>query len=66
MTFWLEDVDKSELLLAIGGATCHYAKTFITENDRSIAAEDSEYNIRWRAWTSKPTEEQREGVKWDG
>ena len=65
MTVWLEDVDKSELLLAIGGASCHYAKTFITENDRSIAAEDSEYNIRWRAWTSRPTDEQREKVKWD-
>ena len=64
MTVWLEDVDKSELLLAIGGASCHYAKTFITENDRSIAAKDSEYNIRWRAWTSRPTEEQREVMPW--
>ena len=65
MTVWLEDVDKSELLLTIGGASCHYAKTFITENDRSIAEEDSEYNIRWRAWTSRPTDEQREKVKWE-
>lgn len=23
------------------------------------------YNIKWRCWTSRPTDEQREAVKWD-
>ena len=24
------------------------------------------YNVDWRCWTSRPTDEQREVVKWDG
>ena len=26
---------------------------------------DKEYGKRWRCWTSRPTDEQREAVKWD-
>ena len=26
---------------------------------------DEAYNKRWRCWTAKPTDEQREAVKWD-
>jgi hypothetical protein len=25
----------------------------------------SSYNVSWRCWTSRPTDEQREAVKWD-
>lgn len=64
MAVWLEDRDKPDLLLAIGGSSCAGAKCFIGENDKSIAANDDEYNIRWRAWTSEPTDEQRKAAKW--
>ena len=38
---------------------------FITYHDiRKF--ECSEYNQTWRCWTSRPTEAQREAVKWDG
>ena len=65
MSVWLEDIDKPDLLLAIGGSSCGGAKCFIGENDLSIAAKDSEYNVRWRAWTAEPTAEQRKVVLWD-
>lgn len=64
MAVWLEDRDKPDLLLAIGGSSCAGAKCFIGENDKSIAANDDEYNIRWRAWTQEPTDEQREATPW--
>lgn len=65
MAVWLEDIDKEDVILAIGGASCGGAKCFITENDMSIAVEDAEYNKRWRAWTKEPTKEQRKVAKWD-
>ena len=64
MAVWLEDVDKADVILAIGGSSAGRAKCFITENDISIAPKDAEYGIRWRAWTAEPTEEQRKEVKW--
>lgn len=30
-----------------------------------ISPGDNEYGKRWRCWTSRPTEEQREAVKWN-
>ena len=66
MAVWLEDVDKADVMLAIGGSSAGAAKCFITEKDMSITPKDAEYGIRWRAWTQKPTDEQREKVKWDG
>lgn len=65
MAVWLEDVDKSDVILAIGGSSAGGSKCFITENDISIAPLDVEYNVRWRAWTSEPTHEQRKEVEWD-
>ena len=61
---WLEDIDKPDLMLAIGGSSCGGAKCFITENDMSIAPRDTEYNVRWRCWTAPPTDEQRKAVLW--
>ena len=65
MAVWLEDVDKADVILAIGGASAGGVKCFITEKDMSITPKDAEYGIRWRAWTQKPTEEQMEAVKWE-
>jgi hypothetical protein len=66
MAVWLEDIDKPETMLAIGGASCMESKCFIDILDRSLAVKDAEYNIRWRAWTAEPTKEQREAVEWIG
>lgn len=64
MAVWLEDVDKADVILAIGGSSAGGAKCFITENDTSIAPLSAEYGIRWRAWTAEPTDEQREATTW--
>lgn len=64
MVVWLEDVDKADVILAIGGSSGGGCKCFITVDDRSIAPHDGDYGVRWRAWTHKPTQEQRKGVKW--
>ena len=62
---WLGDVDKADVILAIGGSSAGGTKCFITENDISIAPLDADYNVRWRAWTAEPTEEQREATPWN-
>ena len=66
MAVWLEDVDKADVILAIGGSSGGGCKCFITVNDRAIAPHDSDYGARWRAWTREPTQEQREAVAWNG
>lgn len=63
MAVWLEYKDEPNVILAIGGASAGGAKCFITENDRSVALLDKDYNVRWRAWTQEPTEEQRKEVQ---
>lgn len=64
MALWLEDIDKEDVILAIGGSSCSGAKCFITENDMSIVPKDSEYGQRWRAWNQKPTREQMCITEW--
>jgi hypothetical protein len=65
MAVWLEDVDKADVILAIGGSSVGGAKCFISENDMSIAPKDAEYGVRWRAWNAEPSEEQREATPWN-
>jgi hypothetical protein len=55
MAVWLEDVDKADVILAIGGSSVGGAKCFISENDMSIAPKDAEYGVRWRAWNAEPS-----------
>ena len=64
MAVWLEDVDKADVILAIGGSSGGGRKCFITADDRSIAPHDSDYGVRWRAWTREPTAEQRRETHW--
>lgn len=63
MAVWLEYKDEPNVILAIGGASAGGVKCFITEDDRSVALLDKDYNVRWRAWTQEPTEEQRKEVQ---
>ena len=36
------------------------------DNPSQDRFEYTDYNKTWRCWTSRPTDEQREAVKWDG
>ena len=66
---WLEcigDANKTQrIVLAIGGSSAGYAKCFITEDDLSIALNDWDYNVTWRAWTGEPTVEQIDSEEWN-
>ena len=68
MTVWLEDVDKADVILAITESEFYalhgMVRCFITSDNRRIAPSKREYGIRWRAWTSEPTDEMRKAVKW--
>lgn len=68
MAVWLEDVDKADVILAITESEFYalhgLCRCFITSNNRRIAPLKREYGIRWRAWTSEPTDEQRKNTPW--
>ena len=65
MVVWLEDKDKPEPILAIGGASSGGAKCFITVSDMAVSALADEYNIRWRAWTDCLSKEEMGATPWD-
>lgn len=63
---WLEDRDKVHVIPALTIAsyvTNSENVTFVVRGKR-IDAKHSDYCKRWRAWTARPTEEQRKAVKW--
>lgn len=64
-TKFLKIVDDDGVVLAIGGSERIGAKCFITVWDVDIAAMNDEYNVTWRAWSQRPTKEQREGTPWN-
>ena len=64
-TKFLKIVDDDGVVLAIGGSERMGAKCFITVWDVSTAAMNDEYNVTWRAWSQRPTKEQRENEPWD-
>lgn len=65
MALWIEDRPQGEITLCIGGSSAGEAKNFITDYDASIWRRDDAYGKTWRAWTDKPTKEQREAAKWE-
>lgn len=61
---WLEDSDKERVIPAIvtdTGAMSDCIEFAIS--NRRIVVTYNDYSIRWRGWTSCPTDEQREAVK---
>lgn len=64
-TEFLGIVDDDGVVLAIGGSERIGAKCFLTVWDVSTAAMNDEYNVTWRAWSQRPTKEQREREPWD-
>ena len=64
-TKFLKIVDDDGVVLAIGGSERMGAKCFITVWDVCVAMMNDEYNVTWRAWSQRPTKEQREGTAWN-
>lgn len=60
---WLEDIDKDEVIPALWKAKIMGRYGFVTLNGE-IYPLIAGYEKRWRAWTDKPTEEQRRAVQW--
>jgi len=50
--------DNDESLYEIEG--------YVTGSEIPLSGSASEYNKTWRCWNRKPTNEQRQEVKWDG
>ena len=68
MLVWLEDIDKEE---TVAGMIFDYVPgrlgfklTYLASMDR-IYPRIEDYLTRWRCWTSRPTDAQREAVKWE-
>ncbi len=70
---WLEDKDKSEVIPALCLGHCDYtdgqARTrYIARTGprtyKSVYPLDADYTVRWRCWTEKPSDEQREATPW--
>lgn len=64
-TEFLKRMDDDGVVLAIGGSERIGAKCFITVWDVGIAAMNDDYNVTWRAWSQRPTKEQREREPWN-
>lgn len=64
---WLEDYDKIHVIPALGLTTGFMDddKAAFRVRGRTVTANCSDYGKRWRAWTSRPTQEQRKEVPWD-
>lgn len=68
---WLEDVGKAEIIPVIVKGrqvwpfTTMQVTNFMRCDGCTITSYDGDYNIRWRAWTSLPTEEERKAAPWE-
>lgn len=66
---WLEDVDKKDVIGALfmrdySGTKCvDFAIVRDWEFER-VVADYMDYGVRWRCWTSRPTDEQRQNTPW--
>ena len=65
---WLEDRDENEVVPGLV-MQMHSAVNLDIKKDGKLhtaSASRSDYGERWRAWSARPTEEQRKAVKWNG
>lgn len=65
---WLEDRDENEVVPGLV-MQMHSAVNLDIKKDGKLhtaSASRSDYGDRWRAWSARPTEEQRKAVKWNG
>lgn len=64
-TVWLEDVDKPEIIPAIYLEPLCGRLGFIQPGRGMLYPSREDYGKRWRMWTSRPTDEQREATPWE-
>ena len=67
---WLEDVDKKDVIgaLFMGDYSETKCVDFAIVRDWEfgrVVADYMDYGIRWRCWTSRPTNAQREATPWN-
>lgn len=61
---WLEDVDKPFCIPAL--VCCSIGHELAFRGKHSIVQPSKDdYSIRWRAWASRPTDEEREAAAWE-
>ena len=65
---WLEDRDENEVVPGLVMPMYSAVNLDIKKDGklRTASASRSDYGDRWRAWSARPTEEQRKAVLWDG
>lgn len=62
---YLEDFGEPEIVIAVYDRGVARRVKFAIRGTRSTIAGYDDYNKRWRAWTSRPTEKQRENTPWE-
>lgn len=67
---YAEDVDKAEIIPVLVDRRAHDRIVLVRARlmggpSLSIYPLISEYNKRWRCWTSRPTDVQREAIPWE-
>jgi hypothetical protein len=67
---WLEDFNKPDVISGLLKRLFIYTKVidFLIvkeEVNNEVTADLEVYGSGWRCWTSRPTDEQREAVKWE-
>ena len=63
---WLEDYNKKDVIPAIVSRMGPMVICIeFALSDRFISVGYDDYGKRWRCWTSRPTDEQREATPWE-
>ena len=66
---FLEDYDKKDMIRALPMPFYHIhdelMADFLTVEQDTVAARQSDYNVHWRAWASEPTEYERSAALWE-
>ena len=65
---WLEDNDKADVIPGIVNHVWNSLPnlaSFTVAHTREVKADMLWYGVKWRCWTSRPIDEQREAVKWE-
>jgi len=64
---WLESLeyDTIDPALSSGSYDDGTVGLMTLEEEELFYMDEADYGVKWRCWTSRPTEEQRKAVKWE-